>query len=388
VAVVPIEPLQERPITEPMPAAERLALSKQLTRLAATALTTARTEVTFEQDGKPYRATLTRRPAQDGTALEQVTAEVTTTDRGRQLTANFGLKRLAFSQFTQMVDHWEPGVQLHDDEITGRFHSNSRFSLAYDAFTAPKFLGKVTTAARSFDSDNFGRRRDQEIFAGGIETRSERIVLPKSLQPVIMATLDADARIHRFTADTRIRFYADGTYTWQTRGERTTGYAKEPSKFPIYFMAEGGAALFVQGVVAGKVLLYSPQRIVIEGNLTYAHDPRGNDAADYLGLVSDKEVTIASPSVTGPGDLEIQAAIFAGRRFLVNDFNYPGRGTLRIYGSVAAGSLSASEPRYATKIEYDPRFERQRPPGFPSTNRFEMDAAEVGWVEAVRRRLG
>ena len=91
----------------------------------------------------------------------------------------------------------------------------------------------------------------------------------------------------------------------------------------------------MQGVVAGKVLVYSPHRIVIEGSLTYASDPRDvPDSGDYVGLVSNRYVEVAPPGVTGPGDLEIDAAIFAGRRFIVTNIDHPRTATLRIYGSL------------------------------------------------------
>jgi hypothetical protein len=143
------------------------------------------------------------------------------------------------------------------------------------------------------------------------------------------------------------------------------------------------AAFFVQGVVRGKVLVYSPQRITIEGKLVYARDPRQDrDSTDYLGLVSRGVVDIAGPGVTGPGDLDIQAAIFAGRRFVVTNIDQPRTAKLRIYGSLAAGSVSASEPRYGMKVEYDPRLERLRPPGFPSTDRFAAEEWDGVWNEA------
>ena len=41
------------------------------------------------------------------------------------------LKRLAFSHFTQLVNHWDPNIRLHDDVIDGRFHSNTEIGLAF-----------------------------------------------------------------------------------------------------------------------------------------------------------------------------------------------------------------------------------------------------------------
>ncbi|TLY49034.1 MAG: hypothetical protein E6K50_10745 [Gammaproteobacteria bacterium] len=86
--------------------------------------------------------------------------------------------------------------------------------------------------------------------------------------------------------------------------------------------------------------------------------------------------------MTGPGDLEIQAAVYARRRFVVTDYDAPREGTLLIYGSLTAGSLSATEPRYATRYEFDKRFEYERPPGFPMTDRYEIESWDTQWREA------
>ncbi len=372
----------EVPATLVMSDVEKAELSRRLERLAENSIEALRTEVHWERDGRQYNVVLTREPGNDGTALERVIAQVRASDRGRHLTTMVDLRRIAFSQFTQIVDRWDPMVQLHDDEIVGRFHSNSTIKLLHDSRTTPQFLGKVTTAAHSFDMESRARRRDSDIFRGGVETRAGRIELPESLQPFDWAPKDENARIHEFTSDTHIRFFRDGSYTWRSRESSGSEYFSDPSGHPVYFVAAKNTTLYVQGVVAGRVLVHSPHRIVIEGSLTYANDPRRTrDSGDYLGLVSSKYVEVAPPGVTGPGDLEINAAIFAGRRFVVTRIDHSRTATLRIYGSLAAGSLTATEPRYATKIEYDSRFDHQRPPGFPSTNRYEVTNWDGQWVE-------
>jgi hypothetical protein len=381
---VSIEPELEptQPATSEIPDTEKATLSKYLARSAEEAGDSPRTHLKWEEDGRKYSAVLIRERAKDGTSLERIVAEVSTSDRGRLVTTRVNLKRLAFSQFTQVVDHWDPMVQLHEDEIVGRFHTNTRFNLAYDSKTAPKFLGKVTTAARSFSADAKGRRRDADIFQGGLETRAGRIGLPNELQPFEWAPRDQNARIHEFRGDARIRFFKDGSYTWRMPDSPTTGYVNEPTGQPVYFIATRGVTLYVEGTVHGKVLVYSPERIVIEGSLKYANHPREQpDSADFLGLVCDKYVEVAGQSVTGPGDLEIDAAIFARRRFVVTDIERPRTSTLKIYGSLAAGTLSATEPRYATRIDYDKRFESVRPPGFPHTNRYEVGEWDAQWTE-------
>jgi hypothetical protein len=365
-----------------MPSSEQAALSRRLEQLAEQALKSSQAEVTWEQDGRQYSALLIRERANEGTALDRVIAQVSASDHGKQLTTLVNLNRLAFSQFTQMVDHWDPQVAIHDDEITGRFHTNSRFSLLSDSRTAPKFLGKVTTTARGFTDTSIGRRRSADIFRGGFETGTSEIELPESSQPFEWAPRDEQARVHEFAGDTRIRFFGDGSYRWTNIDTAQSQYLNDPHDHPIYFIAKGRAVLHVEGVVSGKVLVYSPKRVVIEGSITYADNPRGDASSeDYLGIVSDRVVEVAPPGVTGGGDLEIDAAIFAGHRFVVTSIDHPRTATLHIYGSVACGTISATEPRYATKIDYDPRFERQRPPGFPSTNRYEVADWDGKWTE-------
>src|SRR5688572_4826047 len=224
--------VNEIPAALTMAPSERASVTQRLERLAAEALKSSRAEVTWEQDGRQYSALLVRERANEGTALERVTAQVSAADHGRLLTTLINLKRLPFSQFTQMVDRWDPMVQLHDDEIVGRFHTNSQFNLMYDSRTAPKFLGKVTTAARTFNTDSMGRKRESDIFKGGLETRAGRIPLPEALQPFEWAPRDDNARIHELATDTRIMFFVDGAYTFRTHNEPTTGYVNEPSEHP------------------------------------------------------------------------------------------------------------------------------------------------------------
>ncbi|HEX7113812.1 MAG TPA: hypothetical protein VF193_01665 [Steroidobacter sp.] len=370
------------PRTVPMSSAEREMLSERLTRLAERLESERQTNLAWEQDGTRYDAVLIEERANDGTSLDRVVAEVSATGRGKRLTTRVVMQRLAFSQFSQMVDRWDPMVQLHDDKIVGRFHTNSRFKLLNDTGARPTFLGKVTTAARSFDMHFRSPGRQSEIFLGGVETRAGHILIPEELEPSQWAPLEKSGRIHELREDTRIRFFADGSYNCRSRKARAPEQVYTRSEEPVYFIAAPGVTLYVKGVVAGQVLVYSPGRIVIEGSLTYARDPREvPDSPDYLGLVSDGQIEIAPARVTGPGDLEIDGAILARRRFLVRDLDHWRSATMRIFGSLSAGTLSASEPRYATVVEYDERFENRRPPGFPSTDRFEIDEWDGKWVE-------
>jgi hypothetical protein len=74
-------------------------------------------------------------------------------------------------------------VQIHDDEVNGRFQSNSEIQIANSRGVQPAFHGKVTTA-RGIDTSRSERRvRRNEVFLGGLETRVPRIPLPKRFVP-------------------------------------------------------------------------------------------------------------------------------------------------------------------------------------------------------------
>ena len=313
--------------------------------------------------------------------IERVAVEITTEESGKHLRTLLQMKRLAFSHFTQLVDVWDEDVQLHDDQIVGRFHSNSRIIVGYDSVVAPRFNGEVTTSATAIATGNVsGSRRIDELFHEGLQTRANRIMLPARGRPLVSDQGASSSKVRTFASDTRITFYSDGSYGWRTRGSDLPEQREPMESVPLYLVGAPRARMLVHGTVNGNVMVYSPRLIVIEGDLIYAHDPRAtSDSKDYTALVSDNDIEIAPPPVTGPGDLRIDAAVYAGGRFTVTDKNARGYATMFVYGSLTAGSISASEPRYATKVEYDPRFERVRPPSFPMTDRYELETWDSHW---------
>jgi hypothetical protein len=340
-------------------------------------------QLLWRQDGREYTAVLKPRPAGSSSEYDGASVEISTTEGGQQLRTSLNLRRLAFSHFTQFVDEWDSTVQLHDDEVIGRFHSNSRLTIG-SVGTAPRFRGKVTTAADDFSLGTWTRFKPRSaIFQGGFQAGTRYISLPRSFIQFGSNPAMRDARIHSFDRHTRITFYSDGTYGWQPRENSAAEMRRAIGDDPLLLVGERGVELHVRGIVRGTVLVYSPERIWVEDDLTYATNPKlVADAPDYTGLVSDKYIDIAGPKYTGPGDLNIDAAIYARTSFTVQDetARNPTRATLNIYGSLTAGTLSATEPRYATRLEFDPRFERKRPPGFPMTNRYEVEQWDGRWI--------
>lgn len=339
------------------------------------------TDLAWRHDGREYRATFTRQAAHDDLGIERVTVLVSTEENGKRLSTEMRMKRLAFSHYAQFVNRWDRDVQLHNDELDGRFHSNTVINLAPSRKIKPRFHGKVTTSANriNFAQSRTHARRDQ-IFLGGLQTRVTTIRLPEHSVPFPGDADVSENRIHRFAKDARITFYEDGSYGWQTIGSASRHRHAAVGAKSYYLLAARKVKLFVKGTVDGKVLVHSPERIVIEGDLVYDQDPRETpESDDYLGLVSDKYVDVAGPDVTGSGDLIIHAAIYARRRFVVRGYRSRHNALLNIFGSLTAGSLSATEPRFFTRVQYDQRLEALRPPRFPMTDRYAVEAWEPAW---------
>lgn len=309
--------------------------------------------------------------------MEQLLVEVATEQDGVRVATELRMTRVAFSNFAQFIDRWDPNVQIHDDVIDGRFHSNTEIRVSREGGVRPIFNGKVTLAARDFASDGTGFSNRRSMFPAGLETSVRKISLPPRAAAVD-ATATPPERTHRIARDASITFQADGSYEWRYRDDGDGG-RRSLGDEPFYVLAADDASLSVSGTVNGKVLVYSPSRIVIAADLRYADDPRDPGATDYIGLVAERTVEIDEPEVTGPGDLTIHASIYARQRFQVRSYRSRPSGTLSIYGSVTAGSVSATEPRYATKIEFDERLTTLRAPGFPLSDRYELDSWSGEW---------
>ena len=338
----------------------------------------------WEHEGRTYSAKFTRDAAADSMGMDNMMVEVSTERDGSRWTTEMRMQRLAFSSFAQFVDRWDPNVQIHDDEIDGRFHSNSEIFISKSRGVQPIFLGKVTTARRvnTSNSERFVRR--EEVFLGGLETRVQRIQLPKQFVALDDIGTVAAERVHRFAADAAITFQVDGSFSWAYLKGEMSGHRIRLSDEPHYLLGDKGVSLRVSGTVNGKVLVYAPEDIVIGDDLLYADDPRlGPGSDDFVGLVADRNVVVAETRLTGPGDLAVHAAILAKRRFLVRNYRSRGGGTLHVFGSLASGSLSATEPRFRTRLEFDPRLADARPPGFPVTDRYEVVEWDGTWTEEL-----
>ena len=338
--------------------------------------------LTWKHKGQEYRAEFTELPAADDMGIQRVIVEISTEEDGKRLTSEVHMKRLAFSSYAQFVNRWDPNVEVHNDELDGRFHSNTKINLRYDRKVKPLFHGMVTTASHSINvTESRGRVKRNQIFVGGLQTGVRSIRLPKQYLPFPDESAIAGHQVRKFNEDTRITFRGDGSYAWQAIDSESPQQVAALAEGTTYLVADSKVDLHVKGTVNGKVLVYSPEKIIIEDDLVYEQHPEEMpDSDDYIGLVSDKYVYIAPAKITGPGDLLINAAIYAKRRFVVKGYRSRENALLYLYGSLSVGSLSATEPRYYTRIQFDRRFEETRPPGFPVTDRYEVESWDTTWM--------
>jgi len=364
-----------------MPSPQRQAILKKVKALVARPIPVAMRDssFTFAKDGRRFQFNVRQVPASSSTGLDELWVGVSTVEGDDTLTTQFRLKRMAFSQFAQFVDFWDPQVAIHDDEFDGRFHSNSALVISSSAETKPQFRGKVTTAAYSIRNSSTSPFVDeQKVFLAGLEQGADHIPLPRAFLGIPRDTSRATGHVNVFREETWITFHRDGNYTWHTSSAPEIEHHAKLSVEPSSLI--GRAKLHVKGVVKGMVLVYSENDIIINDDLLYAQHPEGfAQSQDFLGLVANKDIEIAPPSITGPGDLRIFAAMLAKGRFRVRQLHAREVGTLHIYGSLSAGSISATEPRYGTRIHFDKRFETMRPPHFPMTNKYEITEWDELW---------
>jgi hypothetical protein len=379
------------PPPEPEPTPERVAMTEREVEMLSDRLDewaerfyrmkeTDR-QTSWEENGRVYSATLVEDPGEDPTDFDYVTVEIRTEVDGQEYRAEMRMKRLAFSHYAQFVDRWDPRVQIHDDVINGRFHSNSEIYVGRTANVQPVFRGRVTTAYRGINTSNSQRRvRREEVFLGGLETGVRRIALARRYIPFADDARREDEQVMRLEDDASIRFLPDGTAVWRYLRSPEETNVVELTDAPSYWLGEDKAVLHVEGTLNGRALVYAGKGILVTDDLIYAEDPRIHpESDDLLGLVSNGSIEIAEPDVTGPGDLSIHAAIYAGGRFNVRRSRQRADATLHILGSLSSGSLSATEPRFATSIEFDDRLAELKPPRFPQTDRYEAEDWDGKW---------
>ncbi|MCW8196567.1 hypothetical protein F6455_17370 [Proteobacteria bacterium 005FR1] len=377
----PPAPPKNIPIERPLQEHEAQEIDRRMQEVAQKLPELLKSGEQFEwHKGQTHYRIAAELRAGESTELDKALVTVSAATDGERRETQLEFKRLAFSHFAQLINRWDPDVAISRDRVDGRFHSNSAVNMDAARDATPVFTGKVTVAGRV----DLGRGlRKNDVFPGGLEIRAAPIHMPRDVSPIHSDMQLTPEQLRYFDADVRLTFFENGDYSWrhidgahEERGERRGRVPEEG----LFLLGRDRARLEVEGTVRGKVVIYSEGRITIAGDLRYARNPIDvPHSPDFLGLISEGYVEVGPPDLVGPGDLVVQAAIYAGRRFSVRSFRNRNRGTLHVYGSITAGSVSATEPRYATRLVFDKRFENQRPPNFPLTDHYELARWDRQW---------
>ncbi|MFT5212244.1 MAG: hypothetical protein ACI9CE_003986 [Flavobacterium sp.] len=328
----------------------------------------------WEIDDRKFEVTVQHRPSENNTLLDRAIVQISTMVGGVEMSTMMQMKRLAFSNYVQIINRWDPDIAFSQDVIDGRFHSNSRIYIAKGESIEPSFSGRVSVSSGVSIRNKKTRKR---VFKGGIETGVKKIIFPEDLMD---DSSNITTQVLKIAEDLDVTFLSNGDYQWFRLSEPEEIFIQPYVENTRYILAGEGVKVNVCGIVKGSVVVRASEKIVITCDLLYANLPEENpDSHDYLGLISDKYVEIASPEITGRGDLTVYAAIFAKRRFVIRKPRHRTKALLTIVGSLTAGTVSASEPRYSTLLKFDHRFENKRLPGFPVTDKYEREQWDEMW---------
>lgn len=313
--------------------------------------------------------------------LSQRLIRLETEVNGKAVYSHATVQEKAFSAYAHFIDRWDNDVFLSNDKILGDFHVNSQIRLADTHSAQPRIHGRFTIGVNQLLGRDF---QNEQVFLQGVESGVGMIPMDTDpLRKLLAEINEGAANIHYFRGHTELKFLPDGSVHWQSLEDSEHSGQITASSTPQVIINEERHRFELSGAVNGHFLVYSPHQILITGSLQYVSHPTEalTVTSPLLGLVSRRSVEIASRSTTGSGDLEIDAAIYAARRFSVRRFDDSHQGNLHIFGSLTAGSISATEPRFTTLIEKDPRLDMIRPPGFPLTGQTILTEWDGNWFE-------
>lgn len=275
------------------------------------------------------------------------------------------------------------------DLIEGPMHSNDRISIT----GSPTFMGKVTSAATSFNQGG-GFNPD---FQQGYQLGVPQVDFPV-LQDVIdnyllenggsnpPLTIDA-----RFNRDAEITFNANGTITYSVWRYNWWGQKIYIVNNQVVSLASVSGMLNVKGdvdikgTINGQVTLLASDNINIIDDIVY-HDSDASGipspaSTDLLGMISVKNIVIADTWENRNNCIINGAMLALGNSFTVQNY-WTGapRGTLSIYGSLSqkvrgpVGTFSnwGGSTGYSKNYHYDQRLNSMIPPYFPTTGQYEV----------------
>jgi hypothetical protein len=100
---------------------QRQMLNRKVNQWARSADRLARMDgLQWKHQGQDYVATVKALRTADDQSIEEVIVAISTEIGGRTLSTEMRMRRLAFSNYAQFINRWDPNVGFHDDELATR----------------------------------------------------------------------------------------------------------------------------------------------------------------------------------------------------------------------------------------------------------------------------
>jgi len=271
------------------------------------------------------------------------------------------------------------------DVIKGPLHSNSQINIS----GAPRFEGKVTSTAASFNFYNGGPPADNPIFENGYELGVATREMQKATSLLRLSDAAESGGLKLKCQSAEIVFNAIGTMSYRTKQGKWSSWSTRSLPANGVIFVNGNAS--VKGTLNGQVTLAVAHgsRIEIPDDIRYHVDPGDPSCTDMLGLVSGQSIVVTKCSPQG-GDLTIHASMVAfDDSFTVDNYSsIPVMGDLKVVGGIIQkhrGPVGTIDPSSGAKLsgyskdyEYDTRMLASTPPVFPTTGRYECISWEEG----------
>jgi len=291
--------------------------------------------------------------------------------------------------------YWTTG-----DTVRGPCHIQNVMNLN----GTPVFFGKVTTLAGTYPS-SLPSGSTNPKFYGGYQSGIS-VPLPPNLNSLQSAAgsggkIFTPPSTPTGTYEVRMKFNNNGTIKYS----EYKGTSKlSDTTVSINLLAPNGVVLVnggnirTEGTVNGRVTICAMSggltgtgNAYISGDIRYNEDPAQHpESDDYLGIVTERDVTIplppGFPANPCPNNIMIQACVFSrtGKFSAELDYRMGQLGNVNFYGSMSSytiGAFSASGSSgtygYYNNFQFDQRLLLETPPHYPKTSLLEI----LSWKE-------
>jgi hypothetical protein len=320
----------------------------------------------------------------------QVKMVSTGTFFGTQRVVACVLQPSSFSRYTYYSTTDQSGFWGGGDTIWGPFHCNNTLNVAYFNGGSPVFMQRATSLNGIWNYNGA-----HPVFKGGYDS-GVNVELPGNFNALKTAASTGGKWLQMAgNQPVFIEFLANGDVKWRIDGNTDWtggGWTTEP----LTSFAPNGAVwvqennLHIKGVLNGRVTVGAKKTVWIDGDLTYAADPRAGYSDDLLGLCADEKLYISDvPANRGPNNqFTLMGSIFSRTDGLwAENYNSrPVEGKMTTVGGQISkvggytGTFSGTTITHGFTpggTYYDDRLLNDAPPFFPTTGNFEV----VSWFE-------